>query len=234
MNSRDPGRSRVAERYPKLYFAAHLVGGMLFTALLVWGFAAIADAIGDNGRIVAADSGLTHWIEGHDTEWGETLFTGVSFLGAQALIGIIVIASTVYARRRDWVRAAALPLASISGAALNALLKHVFHRGRPEFATEFITHASWSFPSGHAMESMVGYGMLLAVTLHAVRGSTRRRLVIAAVALLIFLIGVSRVYLAVHYLTDVIAGWLAGGAWLFVCVTAYHFAERRRAISSSA
>jgi undecaprenyl-diphosphatase len=220
MSRVDPARTRLATEHPKLYFVAHVVAGVLFTALLLWGFASIADAVGDNGRVAAA-------------EWGETFFAGVSLLGAPILIGIVVIATIVYARRRDWVRAAAFPLATISGAALNTLLKYAFHRGRPQYATEFITHASWSFPSGHAMESMVGYGMLLAVTLHGLRDSNRRRLLIAAAALLIFLIGVSRVYLAVHYLTDVIAGWLAGGAWLFVCVTAYHFAERRRALSAS-
>jgi Membrane-associated phospholipid phosphatase len=224
----DPRHSRLAQAHPKLYLAAHVLAGVLLTALLVWGFAAIADAIGDNGRIVAADSALTHWIQGHDTEWGEVFFTGVSLLGAPLLVGIIVIAALVYARRGDFVRSASLPMALVSGVALNALLKHVFHRGRPEFATEFIRHASWSFPSGHAMESMVGYGMLLGVMWHSVHGSRRRRVATAGVALLVFLVGVSRVYLGVHYLTDVIAGWLAGGAWLLVCVTAFHFAERHR------
>ena len=233
MNAADPGRSRLATEHPKLYLAAHVVAGILFTALLLWGFASIADAVGDNGRIAAADTGLTQWVEGHDTEWGESFFTGVSMLGAPILVGIIVIATIVFARRRDWLRATALPLALASGAGLNALLKHVFHRGRPQFATEFISHASWSFPSGHAMESMVGYGMLVAVTLHQLHGSTRRRLVIGAAAVLIFMIGVSRVYLAVHYLTDVVAGWLAGGAWLFVCITAFHFAERRRRLPAT-
>lgn len=232
MNSRDPGRSRLAEEHPKLYLAAHAFAGVVLTGLLIWGFASIADAVSDNGRIVAADAGLTRWIESHDTEWGETLFTGVSLFGAPLLAGVIAIAALLYARRRDWLRAAVLPLAAISGAALNTLLKYVFHRGRPEYATEFIRHASWSFPSGHAMESMVGYGMLLAVMLHSLRDKPQRRLVIGGVAFLIVLIGVSRVYLAVHFLTDVIAGWLAGAAWLIVCVTAFHFAERRRALSS--
>ena len=231
MSQADPRRSRIATAHPKLYLAAHVMAGVLATALLLWGFASIADAVGDNGRVVTADAGLTHWIEAHDTEWGESFFTGVSLLGAPILVGIIVLAAIFYARRRDWLRAAVLPLSLASGAALNTLLKHVFHRGRPEFATEFITHASWSFPSGHAMESLVGYGMLLAVMLHEMRSATQRRLAFAGVALLIFLIGVSRVYLAVHYLTDVVAGWLAGGAWLFVCLTAFYFAERRRTLA---
>ena len=233
MNAADPGRSRLAAEHPKLYLAAHVAAGVLLTALLLWGFGSLADAIGDNGRIVGADSGLTRWIASHDTEWGEQLFSVVSLLGAQVLVGIIVIVSIVYARRGDWLRAAALPLAAISGAALDTLLKYVFHRGRPEYATEFIRHASWSFPSGHAMESTVGYGMLLGVMLHGLHGTARRRLAIGGVVLLVFLIGVSRVYLAVHYLTDVIAGWLAGGAWLIVCLTAFHFSERRRTLPNA-
>ena len=229
MNSTDPGRSRLAERHPRLYLVAYAGAGVLLTALLVWGFASIADAVGDHGRVAAADAGFTRWIETHDTEWGETLFTGVSLLGAPILVGVIALSAILFARRRDWLRATAVLLASASGAGLNTLLKYVFHRGRPEYATEFIKHASWSFPSGHAMESIVGYGMLLGVTLHAIHTTARRRLAIGGVALLVILIGMSRVYLAVHYLTDVVAGWLAGGAWLVVCLTAYHFAERRKA-----
>lgn len=229
----DPGRSRLAERHPKLYVAGHVLAGAFFTALLLWGFASIADAVGDNGRFAAADAGLTRWIQAHDSEWGETFFYGVSMFGAPVLVGIIVITAIVYARGREWRRAGALVLATASGAGLNILLKHVFHRGRPEFATEFIAHNSWSFPSGHAMDSIVGYGMLLFLLLHAGRAQSWRRLLLAGVIVLVFLIGVSRVYLGVHYLTDVVAGWLAGGAWLFVCITAYRFAERQRGPSPS-
>ncbi|CAN5453643.1 phosphatase PAP2 family protein [soil metagenome] len=228
MTPTDPGRSRVASQHPKLYFVTHVLAGVVFTAALLWGFASIADAVGDNGRIAGADAGLTRWIQTHDTEWGEKLFSAVSLLGAPVLVALIAITAVAYARRRDWLRAWTLALATASGAGLNVLLKYVFHRGRPEYATEFITHASWSFPSGHAMNSIVGYGMLLALILHEVRHQVRRRLLAGATAILIIAIGISRVYLGVHYLTDVLAGWLAGGAWLLVCVTAYRFAKRRR------
>jgi undecaprenyl-diphosphatase len=234
MTSNDPGRSRLATQHPKLYLVAHVVAGMLFTAALLWGFASIADAVGDNGRVAAADAGLTGWIQGHGTEWGEAIFSYVSLLGSSVLVAVIVIAAAVYARRRDWLRAATLALSTASGAGLNTLLKHLFHRGRPEYATEFITHASWSFPSGHAMDSMVGYGILLVVLLDAIRTRGKRRFLIAGVVVLIVAIGTSRVYLGVHYLTDVVAGWFAGGAWLFVCITAYHFAKRRRVLASPA
>ena len=229
----DPARSRLAEQHPKLYVAGHALAGALFTALVVWGFASIADAVSDNGRFAAADAGLTRWIQAHDSEWGETFFYGISMLGAPVLVGIVVITALAYARVRDWRRSGALVLATASGAGLNMLLKHVFHRGRPEYAAEFIAHNSWSFPSGHSMDSIVGYGMLLFLLLHEGRTQSWRRLLLTGGIVLVFLIGVSRVYLGVHYLTDVVAGWLAGGAWLFVCLTAYRFAERQRGLPSS-
>jgi undecaprenyl-diphosphatase len=111
------------------------------------------------------------------------------------------------------------------GALLNTGLKSVFHRARPTFASEFPV-SSWSFPSGHAMDSLIGYG-LLAYWLGE-RFPHRRFIIRYAAAALILLIGFARIYLGVHYLSDVIAGFAAGTLWLTVCITGYQFAERRR------
>lgn len=223
----DPRDSTLAARHPRLYLALHALGGVVIMMLLLWGFAQIADLVSDEGRIAHGDVALTAWIQAHDTEYGERIFAVISYLGAPVLVGLLVVAVSWFVRRRDWLRAIALAATTGSGAALNVILKHLFHRGRPEFATEFITHASWSFPSGHAMDSMVGYGMLGVLLFDLARSAGRRRLLVASAALLILLIGVSRIYLGVHYTTDVVAGWLAGGAWLYVCGTAYWFARRR-------
>ena len=223
----DPRESRLAVEHPRAYLALHVLGGIVFTALLLWAFAALADAVFDNGRFTRADVGLSAWIQQHDTEYGESIFAVISFLGAPVLVALVAVVSLYFAWRRDFVRAISLASATASGAALNMVLKHLFHRGRPEFATEFITHATWSFPSGHAMESMVGYGMLAVLLFDVTRHAGRRRLLVGTAVLLILMIGVSRVYLGVHYLSDVTAGWLAGGAWLYVCATAYRFARWR-------
>lgn len=223
----DPRRSRLATLHPRAYLAVHVLGGIVLTALLLWGFTQLADAIADNGRLPRFDVALSAWIQAHDTEYGESIFAFVSYLGAPVLVAIIMATAIYFAWRRDWLRALALAAGTASGAGLNALLKHLFHRGRPEFATEFITHASWSFPSGHAMDSIVGYGMLAVLLIDLTRNAGPRRLVVGSAIMLILLIGVSRIYLGVHYLTDVLGGWLAGGAWLYVCATAYWFARWR-------
>ena len=111
------------------------------------------------------------------------------------------------------------------GALLNVALKTVFHRARPEFASEFNV-TSWSFPSGHAMDSLMVYG-LFAYWLGRRFPRARTATLIAAAALVLG-IGYARVYLGVHYTSDVLAGYCAGLTWLTVCVTGYNFAERRR------
>ena len=127
--------------------------------------------------------------------------------------------------RRDWRHVAVLAITCGGGALLNGALKLAFHRARPSYAAEFHV-ASWSFPSGHAMDSLIVYG-LLAYWL-GTRLREYRAIVYIGAALLIGAIGYARLYLGVHFLSDVIAGYCAGFVWLSVCVTGYQFAERHR------
>jgi undecaprenyl-diphosphatase len=113
------------------------------------------------------------------------------------------------------------------GSALCTTLKMIFQRGRPETATEFITHQTWSFPSGHAMNSLIGYGFMAYLLLERTHDRRARAAIVAATALLVGIVGFSRLYLAVHYLSDVIAGFLAGATWLLVCIGGYRFARSR-------
>ncbi|MDB4913313.1 MAG: phosphoesterase PA-phosphatase related protein [Gemmatimonadetes bacterium] len=230
-----PWRSRFAALHPKAYLGIHGVGGIVLIALLLWAFGYIADEIPEKGVLVTLDTGITSWLQTHGTETGEAIFSYVSWLGAPVLTAVLVTALIVCARRRDWTRASTIALCGGGAALLNIALKALFHRGRPEYATEFITHTSWSFPSGHAMDSLAGYGIITFFLLEARRLSRpRRTIIIVATSLLVAIIGYSRVYLGVHYFSDVIAGFLAGGVWLFVCVEGYRFAVRRLPHASTA
>ena len=117
---------------------------------------------------------------------------------------------------------------ALCGTALNYGLKTLFHRGRPEYSSEFIHRASWSFPSGHAMDSLIVYGFLAFLLLERTTSPTKRRLIVGAAAVLIGTIGFSRMYLGVHYLSDVVGGFLAGMVWLMVCIAGYEFAQARQ------
>jgi undecaprenyl-diphosphatase len=210
--------------HPNTYLSLHGAGGVGLVFLLVWVFGAIADEIPENAWMVRLDEQAIQWLQTHGGETGESVFFAVSWLGAQVLVVAAVSVTLFYAIRGDWLRAIAVAVTIAGSALLNYLLKAQFHRGRPEFATEFITHQTWSFPSGHAMESLVGYGFFAYLLLERTRSMAARRAIVTVTVVLVGLIGFSRLYLGVHYPSDVIGGYIAGAIWLVVCITGYRHA----------
>jgi membrane-associated phospholipid phosphatase len=126
----------------------------------------------------------------------------------------------LFAARRQWILLGGWLAAFAGGGLLNTVLKLVVHRPRPPYAAGFLHHASWSFPSGHAMGSLIGYGMLAyAVTLLWIHRRSAQLSVVLVAALLIVAIGLSRLYLGVHYFSDVVGGYAAGVLWLSACIS---------------
>jgi undecaprenyl-diphosphatase len=136
--------------------------------------------------------------------------------------------------RRKWIVLAAW-VAALGGAGLlTIVLKNLIRRPRPVAAAEFLNGTTFSFPSGHALGSLVGYGMLAYVVGSTWVDTRRGRLRLAiAVAVLVIAIGVSRLYLGVHYFSDVIAGYAVGVLWLSVCISGLQVAQRRRLTTNS-
>ena len=178
--------------------------------------------------MVRWDVAFAGWIERTHTETGEAIFSAGSWLGAPVLGLLVVVVLVTFAVKRDWLHAGALSITAAGGWLLNQALKLIFHRGRPEQAAEFIHRTSWSFPSGHSMSSTVCYGFLLYLALERVTDVRRRRALIAGTAAVVFFVGVSRLYLGVHYLSDVVGGFLAGAAWLMACTAGYRLVVARR------
>lgn len=221
-------RARLARSSLVAYLGLHAIAGTALSAALVWAFVALADEIPEGGTLRLVDTALGAWLEAHGTEAGERALVFVSWLGATGLAVVVALALLVLIRRHDWLAAKALAFTSATGLLLGHALKLLFHRGRPETAVEFIRRPSWSFPSGHSLNSMVCYGFLGMLALEHVRGRRPRVAVMTGVIALIVAIGFSRLYLGVHFVTDVIGGWVAGAAWMLVCWSAYHVARRER------
>jgi membrane-associated phospholipid phosphatase len=222
-------RARLANLHPRMYLGLHVLAGTIGIVGLTWLFLAIADEIPEGSRLVQVDAFLVRWFEAHGTEPGESILSGVTTLGAPLLYAVVVAAVLWFMWRREWRSALALALAALGGVALSNLLKVVFHRGRPATVVEFIPHPSWSFPSGHALNSVVSYGFLAMLVLDRVTGRRKRIAVVLAATIMVLVIGFSRLYLGVHYLSDVTGGWIAGAAWLLVCISAYRLAPGRPA-----
>jgi undecaprenyl-diphosphatase len=143
--------------------------------------------------------------------------TAFGSLEAMVLLGVVVAA--LLARGRMWTLLWTW-IAAVAGSALiDWLLMGFFQRPRPHFAHTLLVEGSYSFPSGHAMESFVAYGMLAYLAVLWLRSWESRVAVVCGSALVVVLIGFSWMYLGVHYFSDVIAGCAARGVWLSALIT---------------
>ena len=160
--------------------------------------------------------------------WVEAAMMHFSALGSGAVTGLISLIAVVFsllARRPRF--AALIASCAIGTSLLMGLLKGLYNRQRPTVVTHLDPPGGLSFPSGHSMISMALYMTLAVLIAHTLRERRLRRFVIGTGAFLTLLIGVSRMYLGVHYPTDVLAGWTAGGAWALVCgAIAYRLGRR--------
>lgn len=150
--------------------------------------------------------------------WLETSMVDLTALGgvpALTLITVLVVLYLLVSRR--YANAALVAGAIAGGALLTTVMKIGFARPRPELVDHLVSVQSLSFPSGHAMASAVTYLTLGALLARTERNRAVRGYVFAVAGFLTLLIGVSRVYLGVHYPTDVLAGWSLGAAWALLC-----------------
>ena len=131
-------------------------------------------------------------------------------------LAVSAVVCVVLYRRRLLVQAALLPLVLAGAELLNLALKLAFHRPRPEVA--FVTLDTYSFPSGHAMVSTAAYGALAYIAWPYLRSPRQRVLLVVGTLVFVALICFSRLYLGVHYLSDVLGGATGGVFWLSVSV----------------
>ena len=225
-------RELAKESKPPVDAPSARAGAGLFVALaaiglLLWGFAALADGFNEKGRLAHLDLAVLDWLQTHGTEGGERVFVFVSWLGAPVLATVDVGVALWLALRRRWRLFTLWAVAIGGGLLIDEMLKLTFRRARPSVASEFITKSSWSFPSGHAMNSLVGYAMLAFLLREHVTNERARVAVTVGAVVLIVAIGFSRLYLGVHYLSDVTAGYLVGSAWVLACITAERYAIGR-------
>jgi membrane-associated phospholipid phosphatase len=148
-----------------------------------------------------------------------------------------MVTGLVLAIRRSFYRLLALILSVGGGALLNLLLKHLFHRQRPILENPLVTLSSYGFPSGHTMGATIFYGVLALIVTYWMRNWQGRVLVGCGAAIVVVLVGASRIYLGAHYFTDVIGAMAVGLAWLAFCWTGVETVRRwhgrSRAISRS-
>jgi undecaprenyl-diphosphatase len=152
----------------------------------------------------------------------------ITALGSATVLGLAVFAVAGFLLLQGrWRTAVFVALASLGGWFLNGVLKQLFQRPRPDVVPHLRDVMSMSFPSGHALTSAVVYLTLGALTMHIAERRLTKLYCMAVAILLTVLVGATRVYLGVHYPTDVLAGWLIGFSWALLCWMVERSLERR-------
>ena len=205
---------------PGQYLGLHLTVGLMAAAGCLWLFGGLAEDLLTNDPLVRFDRAVATYLHSLATPPLTTFFLIITAFGsieAIALLGLFVAADLAW--RRRWLSLVTWLVAVGGSAVLSQLLKGLFARPRPFFEHPLLIETSYSFPSGHAMESLVVYGMLAYFAVLALESWQARTAVVFGTALLVLLIGLSRMYLGVHYFSDVVAGYAAGGVWLSALIT---------------
>jgi undecaprenyl-diphosphatase len=142
---------------------------------------------------------------------------------------VAVAGSILLLYQRGYTEAAALSTVVLGGNFLNFCLKHLIQRGRPVYDDPIFSLPTYSFPSGHAMASTVFYGLLAIYASVNARQRYAAHVAVGGAVLMVALVCFSRVYLGLHYLSDVMGGMTEGIAWLALSLTALHYIRRREA-----
>ena len=206
---------------PEGYLGLHLVVGFLVALLAGWAFGRIADGVFESEATRAADRYAHEVVEAWRSPGLTAVMKFMSLVGrdwARGVIAVVVAAALLRARSHRRLYAFATTL--LGGLLLTQALKAVFRRARPSDIEHLGSAHGYSFPSGHAIGAVLLFGSLAYVVYFSIDHSRRLRLLAVALCVLMILsIGASRVYLGVHYLSDVIAGFAAGLCWLAVCLS---------------
>lgn len=208
----------------------HLTIGVLLLVAAAWLFGDLAEDVVNNEAITVLDVQLANWFHANASASMTTFMlflTNWHGMIGGPIMGVMLAAYFYWKREHYWLLAtvAVVP----GGMLLNVLLKYVFHRSRPSFDDPLLSLTTYSFPSGHTANAALLYGLIACWLVVRHRRLGTRVAIVAGACVMVALVGLSRMYLGVHYLSDVLAAVVEGCAWLAVCITAISTLRRRRA-----
>ncbi|HZS27070.1 MAG TPA: phosphatase PAP2 family protein [Candidatus Angelobacter sp.] len=224
--AQEPHASTETKPEPIAFFELAIVISLAVAVLCLFVFVWLGREMraGDTLRF---DEAIRNWVHQFASPGLTVLMKIFSMMGAQILAVVLVAAFVVFARLR-WKRAALwLAIAMIGALVLEAALKYAYHRIRPQ--AYFIPEPdSYSFPSGHALTSFCFYGVLAGLITDRIKSLSWRIIVWSVATLLVIAIGLSRIYLGVHYPSDVLAGYLAATVWVGTIIVLDHVRKVRK------
>ena len=192
------------------------IGGLIVASLSLWAFLEIADDVLEQ-ETEAIDFTVLKTLQMLHNPLLDRLTIAITYLGDPFwLTCLCLVLAAVLFWQKQRSSAATLTIVVTGGVGLNFLLKDLFSRNRPMLEERLMDVDFYSFPSGHAMISLIAYGFLSYLLINYY--DRWQSLIVSIATILIVLIGFSRLYLGVHWFTDVLAGYAAGLVWLLICI----------------
>ena len=218
--------------WEKIEFSVLLAGIVVAGGL--WGFVELTEVARDSSARAFDTEILLAFREAGQTDnpigplWFEEAMRDITGLGSTIVLVMVTAVTIVYLLLIGRWRTALLMLVTVGGGQiLSSLLKLGIDRPRPDLVSHLAEVQTLSFPSGHAMMSAVTYLTLGSMLAGIVPGRATKIYVLGVAVLITLMVGVSRIYLGVHWPSDVLAGWCAGFAWAMLCwLVARHFFRR--------
>lgn len=186
-------------------------------------FGYIASAIG-NESIASFDTAIIGFVQGLETPWLTTVMKFFTWIGSgYVVVPIAVIGFSVLYFALHYRQQAFLLIVVIAGSVIfNTILKNYFKRERPEIY-RILDANGFSFPSGHSMMAFALYAIIAYIAWRNVKTMTSRVALLLFTAFMIIIIGVSRIYLGVHYPSDIIGGFTVSALWVTIAITIYTY-----------
>lgn len=197
-----------------------MLSGLGIAALFIVIFAELADEVMSR-ELSIFDSFIINLVLVNESQLMDSLMIFITELGSVWIFTVMTIFAVLWLwfKAKDRWTALFFVIAVAGGGLLNSLLKGFYGRERPSI-NEAIDATGFSFPSGHAMGSLIFYGFVMFLTIRGRQKEWLKWTISISLGVLIMLIGLSRIYLGAHFPSDVAAGFIAGTIWLLLCITA--------------
>lgn len=206
-------------------FGIFLLSGAAIAIVCTWAFSELAEHV-RAGATQPFDDAIMRWMAQHQNHTVQMVMLEITSLGTGTVVTMIVLIAGLFLWLNQHKHSATLlVVATLGGMVLDNLLKIGFNRPRPQVFAWGTYAVSSSFPSGHAMSSVIVYGTVAYLAARLQRNARSRVLTMILAALIIALICASRLYLGVHYPSDIAAGLVIGLAWAAFCMSVLEAAQ---------
>lgn len=213
--------SFVQDRFePTSYLGLQLTAGALMLVGASWLFGGIAEDVVNGDPLTLIDVQVSQWFHAHSAPLITQAMLIVTHIHGPVAISLALVLMAAYLTwKRNWYWLLCIGVTVPSGMLLNVVMKYAFERARPSFDDPLLALTTYSFPSGHVAGATLFYGVMVAMV---IAKTPAWRWCVAAVfgaLMMVALVALTRVYLGVHYLSDVLAAFAEGVAWLTLCLT---------------